>query len=556
MYAAITEALTALGIPLVDFSVEHPSDLAHGDYASNVALVAAKQLGKNPRELAEHVRVELEKNKPNGVEKIEIANPGFINLYLSRAFFADHTKKVLEKGVDWGKNDAYKNKRVMVEYTDPNPFKEFHIGHLVPNALGESLARLFMFAGADTRRVTYQGDVGMHVAKALYGMQTLGITAETQLSGSDLGRAYATGAAAFEDSPEIAAEITKLNKVIYERTDAGVNTLYDKGKAVSLVSFEEGYKILGSEFDHNFFESETGPMGTALVRAHPEIFEESDGAIIFRGEKYGLHTRVFINKEGLPTYEAKDIGLMEQKYKWWMFDLSITVTGTEQQQYFGVMTKAAELISPEFSGKVELVTNGMLRLPTGKMSSRTGNIIPALSLIAEVQQKIHERMKNSDLADKEMIARDVAVGAIKYSILRSTAGKDIVFDLEQSISLEGASGPYLQYTHARTRSILEKAKKEGMAASSKIAPAQAYDIERILYQFPEVTERAIREREPHYVTTYLTELAGAFNTWYAQEKIVDASDQYSPYKIAVAHAVAQTLKNGLWCLGIKALARM
>jgi arginyl-tRNA synthetase len=297
-------------------------------------------------------------------------------------------------------------------------------------------------------------------------------------------------------------------------------------------------------------------VGLARVREHPEIFEKSDGAIIFQGEKYGLHTRVFINKEGLPTYETKDIGLMEVKQQWWPFDLSLTVTASEQEQYFAVMTKAAELVNPTLAGKVELVVNGMLMLPTGKMSSRTGNIVPVLSLVSEVQHKVLERMEGSDLEDKEIVARNIAVSAIKYAILRSSAGKDIVFDIEQSISLEGASGPYLQYTYARICSILEKAKKEGVIVSQKIIPEKAYDIERTLYQFPEVTKRAVFEREPHYVTTYLTELAGAFNTWYGKEKIVDAIDQYSPYKIAVARAVAYTLKNGLWLLGIKAPERM
>lgn len=554
--AAIIEALTVLGITPVDFSVEHPADIANGDYATNAAILSARVLGESPHELADKIAAQLRSMNIENIAAIEIAGPGFINFHLSRDFFADQVKEILEKGDDWGKNDAYKSKRVMVEYTDPNPFKELHIGHLVPNALGESLARLFMFAGAETKRVTFQGDVGMHVAKAIYGMQQLNFAGETNLTAADLGKAYALGAKAFEDSPEAAAEITNLNKIIYERTEEEVNALYDKGKATSLASFEEGYEILGSVFGHNFFESETGPVGVAAIRAHPEIFETSEGAVIFRGEQYGLHTRVFINAKGLPTYEAKDIGLLQKKQGWWPFDLSITVTGTEQKQYFAVMKKAAELINPALAGKVELVTNGMLRLPTGKMSSRSGNIIPALLLIEEVQQKILDRMKESDLKGKETIARDVAVGAIKYAILRSSAGKDIAFDIAQSISLDGASGPYLQYTHARTCSILEKAKSVGIPASDETAPQEAYNLERILYQFGEVTERAVLEREPHYVTTYLTELSGMFNSWYAKEKIVDVNDQYSPYKVALTAAVAQTLKNGLWCLGIKAPEQM
>lgn len=559
---AITKTLEVLGISPIDFSVEHPGELAYGDYASNVAFIAAKEGGGNPRECAERILAELEKHKLVRVEKIEIAGPGFINFHLSRNFFSDRVKEVLEKGDDWGKNDLYKDKRVMVEYTDPNPFKELHIGHLVPNALGESLARLFMFAGAETKRVTYQGDVGMHVARVIWRMKKLGITPETGFSASDLGKWYAEGTKASDESPEVAAEITKLNKIIYERTDAEVNALYDKGKAVSLACFEEGYEILGSEFDHNFFESETAPVGLSAVRAHPEIFEKSEGAVIFRGEKYGLHTRVFINAEGLPTYEAKDIGLLQKKQEWWPFDHSITITATEQKNYFEVTMKAAELIYPELAAtteitaKTEIILVGMLKLPTGKMSSRTGNIIPALTLIKDVQQKVLERMQEDDLENKEDIARDVAVGAIKYTILRSGTGRDIVFDIEQSISLEGASGPYLQYTHARICSILNRAHGEKVTPSCKTAPEPAYEVGRILSHFREVTERAVLKREPHYVVTYLTELAAAFNSWYVREQIVNKDDPYSSYKVAVAATVGQTLKNGLWCLGIKAPEKM
>jgi arginyl-tRNA synthetase len=553
---AIEKALETLGISDVDFSVEHPGDFSHGDYASNVAMVVAKQVGKAPREVAEQLLAALESSKPVEVEKIEIAGPGFINFHLSRKFLSDQVKEILEKKNDWGKNNSLAGKKVMVEYTDPNPFKLLHIGHLMPNALGESIARLFMCAGADVKRVTYQGDVGIHVARTIWRMRDLGVTPQTEFSASDLGKWYAEGTKASEESPEVAAEITKLNKVIYERTDDAVNALYDRGKDVSLKEFEKVYEILGSEFDKNFFESDTGPIGKARVEEHLEIFEKSEGAIIFRGEQYGLHTRVFINKEGLPTYEAKDIGLMEVKYAWWPFDISVTVTGTEQVPYFGVMTKAAEMINPALVGKVELVPNGMLRLPTGKMSSRTGTIVPVLSLVGDVRQKVFDRMGGSDLENKELVAQDVAVSAIKYAILRSAAGKDIIFDIEQSISLEGASGPYLQYTHARIRSILEKAKKEGVGTLTEIIPEKAYDVERVIYQFPEVTERAVREREPHHVATFLTTLAGTFNSWYAKEQIVNKDDEYSPYKVALAEAVAQTLKNGLWCLGIKAPERM
>lgn len=559
---AILDTLSLLGIEPIDFVVEHPNELSHGDYACNVAMVAAKTLGKNPRELAEELVAKLD-GQIEYVEKIEIAGPGFINFHLARDFFVEEVARAEGLKEKWGANDTWQEKIAIIEYTDPNPFKELHIGHLVPNALGESLARLFMFAGADTKRVTFQGDVGMHVAKAIYGLKQNGNTVEEGFDAKALGKGYATGATAFEESEEVAGEIKALNKIIYERSDEEINKLYDYGKQVSLDYFERGYAILGSAFDHNFFESVTGPVGLKIVKAHVgDVFEESDGAIIFRGEEYGLHTRVFVNKEGLPTYETKDVGLIQCKEDWSKevggkpFDLTITVTGTEQQEYFKVTTKASELIQPELAGKVELVANGMLRLAEGKMSSRTGQVVPALTLIDEIKEEALSRMTESGVANAEEVASDVAVAALKYTILKIAAGKDIVFDLKKSVSFEGDSGPYLQYTNARINSVLQKAADAGVTPSIQHAPETPYEIEKILYRFPEVVEEALTERAPHQMVTFLTEVAGAFNTFYANEKIADPSDEYAPYKAVVAAAVGQTLKNGLFTLGIKAPERM
>lgn len=560
--SAIQTALNDLNFPEVEFVVDYPTDKnAAADYFSNVALVLAKQVGQAPREIAEQIATALA-GQIDQVAAINIAGPGFLNFTFDRTYFTTTLKQALAAGDRWGSNDDWENKVVIVEYTDPNPFKELHIGHVVPNALGESLSRLFMMAGADTRRVTFQGDVGMHVAKAMYGLQKHGATPDT-INAPLLGQAYATGSQAFESSPEIQAEIKALNKVIYHRSDDQINQLYDAGKQASLEYFEQVYKVLGSEFEHNFFESVTGPVGLALVQQHiGDVFTESDGAVIFVGEQYGLHTRVFVNKEGLPTYETKDVGLIQCKEDWSKevtgkpFDLTITVTGTEQQEYFKVTTKASTLIQPELAGKVELVPNGMLRLAEGKMSSRTGDVIRAFDLINDVQAAALDRMRENNVVDSDQVAQQVAVAAIKYTILKIAAGKDIVFDLKKSISFEGDSGPYLQYTYARIQSVLEKAAQAGVDPSTESAPDASYAVEKMVEQFPVVIEQALGDRAPHQVVTYLTELASEFNSFYAAEKIADPEDEYAPYKAAVAQAVGLTLKQGLWALGIEAPEQM
>jgi len=554
---AIKEVLANLEIEGVSFTVEHPADLSHGDYATNVAMVCAKQLEKNPREVAENFTKELE-GKILHVEKIDIAGPGFINFHLSRNFFSEKIATILNNPEDWGKNDSWKGKKVLVEYTDANPFKEFHTGHLFTNTVGESIARLFMMNGADTKRVCYQGDIGLHVAHSIYGMQQLGITAESEFTASDLGRAYALGATAYKESEDVQMIIRELNKKIYERTDEEVNALYDAGRKISLTYFESVYEIIDTQFDAYFFESEAGPKGKELVLNNPDIFPESEGAHIFNGEQYGLHTRVFLNKEGLPTYEAKELALAKMKdERFGGYDWSVVSTANEISEYFKVLKKAMSFVYSELEAKTEHIGHGMVKLADGKMSSRTGNIIRAIDFIEKVTDTAMAKMdEGGKTAPSEELAQDIALGAIKYATLHGSIKQDTIFDKDKALSFEGDSGPYLQYTHARIVSVAEKANTAGVLESTQNPPQAIYELEKLVYQFDEVIKNALVERAPHKVVTYLTSLAGAFNTFYSQEKIADASDIYAPYKLALATAVRITLKNGLWVLGIKAPDKM
>lgn len=554
---AIKKALQELGVDGVDFVVEHPTEIEHGDYASNVALVVSKKLGKSPREVAEQICVLLTDTIEN-VKRLEVAGPGFINFYLTRNFFSEQTKRVVEEGDKWGRHATLADKTYLVEYTDPNPFKEFHIGHLFTNTVGEAISRLVEYGGANTKRLCYQGDVGMHVANAIYGLRQLGFTAESDMTTSDLGKAYAFGATAYKEGEEtVVNEIKTINKKVYDRSDESINQLYDKGRAISIDYFAGIYKLLGTDFDEYFFESEAGPKGKELVLSHPEVFTDSDGAKVFVGEEYGLHTRVFLNSEGLPTYEAKELALAKMKEdRLGAYDHSIISTANEINEYFKVLKKAMSFVYPELEAKTEHIGHGTVRLASGKMSSRTGDVIPALTFIEDIKTAALERMGEINEEVAEETATKLAIAAIKYTTLKGSITQDSVFDKEQALSFEGDSGPYLQYTHARIQSVLEKATAAGIMPDINQSPDTPYLIEHLLYRWPEVTKEALEERAPHMVTRYLTDLAGAFNTFYGQEKIADPSDEYAPYKATVAKAVGQTLKNGMWILGIETPERI
>src|SRR3989344_1641574 len=473
--------------------LEQPTDLRNGDYSTNAAKIlklmadefnqatgADFHVGKNfewarilrergstkPIDLADAL-VEKLTGKIDEVVKIEERGAGLINFYLADSVFVAMLENVTHKSDLWGKNDLHKGEKIMVEYTDPNPFKEFHIGHLMSNAIGEAIVRLREYTGADVKRANYQGDVGPHVAKAIWGIQKLGVDAADSAA---LGKAYAAGASAYEADELAKAEIDAINAKVYDRSDAKVNELYAKGRTASLKHFEEIYEMLGTKFDHYFFESETAPRGIKLVQEHNDVFEKSDGAIVYKGEQDGLHTRVFITSRGTPTYETKDLGLLEFKQEQGALDTSITVTAHEQADYFKVMIAAAKHVPEvkDIASKTKHVTHGMMRFAEGKMSSRTGNVITGESLLGDVAEVAKERAAESRADDHEQLSKDIAVAAIKYQILRQASGKDIIFDRERALSLEGDSGPYIQYTYARATQVVARAKGANIEPSVDI----------------------------------------------------------------------------------------
>lgn len=553
----IERALSVLSIGDVSFVVERPNDLAHGDYATNVALVVSKQLKQSPRTVAERVAALIQEQAVPAIAAVTVAGPGFINITLRPDYFEQTVATVCDQKKTYGTGSLYAGKNVIVEYTDPNPFKELHIGHVMSNAIGESIARVIACAGANVIRASYHGDVGLHVAKALWAYQKQG---NNDLSYLVSGKAYADGNRAFEEDVSARKEIEHTNKLVYERTDERVNAAYDAGRAASFDSFYRYLAKIGTTFDMKFYESESGPIGKALVESNiGNVFEQSEGAVVFPEEKSGLHTRVFLNSHGLPTYEAKELGLAKLKAERCPFDTSIVVTGNEINDYFKVLLRAMALLMPDVAAKTLHVSHGMLRLPTGKMSSRTGTVVTATQLFDEVQKAIMGRMEDRGLSSVELeaVSWQIAVAAVKYSILRQSPGSDIIYDFEKSISVEGDSGPYIQYTAVRARSVVRKAAEQGIpVVATRPVDEHLSVVERLIPRFPEIASRAASELAPHHVANYLIELSSAFNNFYTTTVIIGEKTETTSYRVALTDAVATVLENGLALLGIEVPAKM
>lgn len=576
---AIRQALTNLGIENVSFSVEHPVDEKHGDYSANIALTAFTRVkgqgerGKNPKELAEIIASRFTLHALPFLDRVEVVPPGFLNFWLSNGYLIDQMGQIHKEKERYGTSGKLKNQKTMLEFADPNPFKEFHIGHLRNIVLGESYARLLEAQGATVWRVNYQGDVGMHVAKALCGMMKLQDTMpsknmDIQEKVKFLGKAYAEGAKAYENNPEKKKEIQSINIKIYQK-DESIKKLWDIGRAWSLEHFELIYKRVNTVYKHYYFESATAPFGREIVLQNLDrgIFERHEGAVIFRGEKVGLHTRVFVTKEDYATYEGKDLGLAKLKYDDFPYDLSIILTAHEQSAYFTVVLAAMREVFPDLAEKTIHHAFGFVTLREGKMSSRSGNVIGGEWLIDEAKSRIRSTFKDMDDETAEM----VAVSAVKYSMLKFSRESDIQFSFDESISLEGNSSPYIQYTFARTQSVLGgKGKGERGKIASRLTvhalPLEKEEVQvlRAIARFPEIVEEAGDNFAPNTLCNYLFNLAQKFNLFYQKHQILPTNvipnsfqdDNPYDFRLSLTFAVGQVLKNGLYLLGIQAPEKM
>jgi arginyl-tRNA synthetase len=530
-------------------------DEQFGDYATNAALQLAGRVGKPPREVAEQLIAALKAELPQ-VKDISIAGPGFINLTLS-----DEALLAAAKAAPHSKPQTYKGKVVVAEYSDPNPFKALHAGHLYTTLVGDAIASLFEAAGAKVHRVNYGGDVGLHAAKVMWGIvkflggehpEKLANVAEGERS-VWIGKRYVEGNTAYEQDEAAKAEIVAINKRVYALHETGDHDspfaqMYWICRQWSYDGFDKIYAQLQIHpFDRYIPESEVTPPGLEITKKGlaEGVFVESDGAIVYQGEDDGLHTRVFINSNGLPTYEAKDLGLAAIKWRDYHFDVGFIITGNDIVEYMKVVMKALSHFYPEVAERSRHLTHGMIRLPGGKkMSSRKGNN-PMAQDILDAAVAANEAATGKD-------DYDVVLAAVKYAFLKYRIGGDMIYNPEESVSMEGDSGPYLQYAHARARSILAKA-GEADGEVTDLEPAER-GLARKISEYPEVIAKAVDELMPHHIASYLYELAQSFNRFYEHNRVIGDPRQATRQKLVELYA--DVLKDGLGLLHIAAPERL
>lgn len=556
----VKQALEAVGIDDTPHLVRIPNE-DFGDYSINVALKNARKMGKSPDQLSSDIIEHITRNQDvQGISSqfsLSSLN-GFINITLSPSLLLQNLKQAIEQP----KTD----KTILVEYGQPNTHKSPHIGHLFSYVYGESLARILEAAGNKVIRANYQGDIGLHVAKCLWSAKKHADEIQSLTDATErmqyLQTKYQEGATAYEENEEAKKEIDQLNKELYVGADSSLMSLWKETRQWCVDYYQTFEKGLGITYDRSYFETEIADLGKKIVTDNiPTVFQESESATIFPGENFGLHTRVFINRFGNPTYEGKELGLAFQKKEDFTFDQSITTTASEQNEYMKVVYKAIEQIDADLASKLFHIGFGMIQLSSGKMSSRTGNIITAFSLVDDVAGAIQEAFQSS-ASD----ARHIGLGAIKYAFLKSDARANKTFDIKTSIAKEGDSGPYLMYTYVRTKGIqnnpdikhLNDVSNEqwGSVLNNYAPVAEELALLRLLPQFGEVLEQAAATYAPHHLAHFTFEVAQAFNHFYQECPIAKADTEVQMVRLAIVKKTAIILQESLRLLGIETIDAM
>lgn len=539
------------------------------DYASNVAMKLAKVAHKAPMTIAEELKEVLQSEGIGGFA-VEVAAPGFLNFISPDEYYVNKIAEIANNQGFSSNNislDEYFGKTVVAEFSDPNPFKVLHVGHLYTSVVGDSISRLLELAGAKVVRANFGGDVGLHVAKTLYAVLNKN---NTNLTIEEIAKCYVEGTQEYDENEHARDEITELNKIIYTLAELGeekcrerlelemvaedfgrstaeiarLAELYWRGRELSYEYFKDFYARIGVKFDKFYPESAVTQKGLEEVRAHVgTVYEESEGAIVYRGEKVGLHTRVFVNAQGVPTYEAKDVGFIFTKWADWHFDESIVITGNEQTDYMKVVLASVKEYAPELVEKTQHLTHGMVKLPGNvKMSSRKGNFLKAVDVIDMVGEEL-----GGEQADEKVV-----LAALKYAFLKYKMGGDIVFDPKESVAMNGNSGVYLLYSAVRAKKILQKLDKCGKSEQLDLNDEERRFVRKLskkLVQYEEVLVGVMCGKAPYKLCTYLYELAQEFSRFYEKVRVVGGGHEEVLEKYVKAYV--GVMGQGLRLLGIE-----
>jgi len=536
---------------------------------------------KSPEETGDIIGKELIQSNPYITQHNVVK--GFLNLSLSNEFWLDWLKKIDLSTL--GKADQRPTEKVIVEYSSPNTNKPLHLGHIRNNLLGFSVCQLLQFYGYDTKKVNLVNDRGIHICKSMLAYERFGSGETPESAGIKgdhlIGKYYVIFDQEYkkematlisdgmneEEAKKKAPLILEAQQMLqkWEAGDTETVRLWKKLNDWVYTGFNETYNTLGVSFDKFYYESETYLLGKDNVQeglSKDLFYTKEDGSVWIDLEQEKLDHKLLQRGDGTSVYMTQDMGTADLKYKDFGCDKSIIVVGNEQDYHFKVLFKIMEELERPYAGGNYHLSYGMVDLPSGKMKSREGTVVDADDLMAEMiadaKEKTEALGKTEGMAEdeKKQLYYDIGMAALKYFILKVDPTKRMLFDPKESIDLQGDTGPFIQYSYTRIRSVLRQAQTTHVSTGAGLEASERKQI-LLLSQFGNAIKKGVDQYSPAVVANYIYDLARSFNKLYADVPLLKENDEAKRgNRMALCEATAHVLKSGLGILGINAPERM
>jgi arginyl-tRNA synthetase len=542
--------------------IETPKDSKNGDYAFPCFRLA-KELRKAPPAIANEIKEKIEAVEE--IEKIEVAG-GYLNFFINKTILAKEVLEEISKAEQYGKSEIGKEKNIVIDYSAPNIAKPFHIGHLRSTVIGGALYNIYKYLGYNVTGVNHLGDYGTQFGKLIEGYKMWGKEYDIEKDPiNELTKIYIRINEACKNDEQI-LENCRNNFKKLEDGDSYCVEIWKKFRELSLQEFQKVYDLLGSKFDSwngESFYSDKMPEVIEILEKTGKLIE-SQGAKIIDLEDKGINTPCIIEKSnGSTTYATRDLAAILYRARTYDFDKALYVTSYEQVLHFKQVFEVAKLLGldEKYTKGLEHVSFGMVLLPEGKMSTREGNIIKLEDLLNEAISRAQEiiEQKNPELENKEEVAKKVGIGAVIFNDMSASRIKDEVFDWNTILNFQGETGPYVQYTYVRTKSVLEKAgylPKIEEVKVENLADEYSLAILKLIYNFEDVLIQVTDKNEPSILARYLIDLAKAYSSFYNENKIIVEDKDIQNARVYLTYAVSEVLKQGANLLGIQMPEKM
>ena len=542
--------------------IETPKDSKNGDYAFPCFRLA-KELRKAPPAIANEIKEKIETVEE--IEKIEVVG-GYLNFFINKTILAKEVLEEISKAEQYGKSEIGKEKNIVIDYSAPNIAKPFHIGHLRSTVIGGALYNIYKYLGYNVTGVNHLGDYGTQFGKLIEGYKMWGKEYDIEKDPiNELTKIYIRINEACKNDEQI-LENCRNNFKKLEDGDSYCVEIWKKFRELSLQEFQKVYDLLGSKFDSwngESFYSDKMPEVIEILEKTGKLIE-SQGAKIIDLEDKGINTPCIIEKSnGSTTYATRDLAAILYRARTYDFDKALYVTSYEQVLHFKQVFEVAKLLGldEKYTKGLEHVSFGMVLLPEGKMSTREGNIIKLEDLLNEAISRAKEiiEQKNPDLENKEEVAKKVGIGAVIFNDMSASRIKDEVFDWNTILNFQGETGPYVQYTYVRTKSVLEKAgylPKIEEVKVENLADEYSLAILKLIYNFEDVLIQVTDKNEPSILARYLIDLAKAYSSFYNENKIIVEDKDVQNARVYLTYAVSEVLKQGANLLGIQMPEKM